>query len=136
MIVRYTRRAQNDLANILNYLDKRSPRGALSVKLAISAQSAQSVGTPTSAIRSEERQSAACRFADIPMGFSGRLRRAKFGCCTFAMARGGSGAAEPVVMKTPRLCRGLNFRVQILAAPAQGHGRTDTTSFGKGWETP
>jgi toxin ParE1/3/4 len=35
MIVRYTRRAQNDLANILNYLDKRSPRGALSVKAAI-----------------------------------------------------------------------------------------------------
>ena len=35
MILRYTRRAQNDLANILNCLDKRSPRGALSVKLAI-----------------------------------------------------------------------------------------------------
>jgi plasmid stabilization system protein ParE len=32
MIVRYTRRAHNDLTNILNYLDKRSPRGALSVK--------------------------------------------------------------------------------------------------------
>jgi plasmid stabilization system protein ParE len=35
MIVRYTRRAQDDLANILNYLDRRSPRGALKVKLAI-----------------------------------------------------------------------------------------------------
>jgi len=35
MIVRYTRRAQNDLTNILNYLDKRSPRGALNVRLAI-----------------------------------------------------------------------------------------------------
>jgi toxin ParE1/3/4 len=35
MIVRYTRRAQGDLANILNYLDERSPRGALSVELAI-----------------------------------------------------------------------------------------------------
>ena len=35
MIVRYTRRAQNDLARILKYLDERSPRGALSVKLAI-----------------------------------------------------------------------------------------------------
>jgi len=35
MIVRYTRRAQGDLTKILNYLDERSPRGALSVKLAI-----------------------------------------------------------------------------------------------------
>lgn len=35
MIVRYTRRAQGDLAKILNYLDARSPRGALSVRLAI-----------------------------------------------------------------------------------------------------
>jgi toxin ParE1/3/4 len=35
MIVRYTRRAQGDLAKILNYLDERSPRGALSLKLAI-----------------------------------------------------------------------------------------------------
>ncbi len=35
MIIRYTRRAQNDLTNILNYLEKRSPRGALSVRLAI-----------------------------------------------------------------------------------------------------
>jgi toxin ParE1/3/4 len=35
MIVRYTRRAQGDLAKILNYLDERSPRGALSVRLAI-----------------------------------------------------------------------------------------------------
>jgi toxin ParE1/3/4 len=35
VIIRYTRRAQNDLTNILNYLEKRSPRGALSVKLAI-----------------------------------------------------------------------------------------------------
>ncbi len=35
MIVRYTRRAQNDLAKILNYLDERSPRRALSVKLSI-----------------------------------------------------------------------------------------------------
>jgi toxin ParE1/3/4 len=35
MIVRYTRRAQGDLAKILNYLDERSPRGALSVRFAI-----------------------------------------------------------------------------------------------------
>ncbi len=35
MIVRYTRQAQGDLAKILNYLDERSPRGALSVRLAI-----------------------------------------------------------------------------------------------------
>jgi toxin ParE1/3/4 len=35
MIVRYTRCEANDLANILNYLDRRSPRGALSVKFAI-----------------------------------------------------------------------------------------------------
>jgi toxin ParE1/3/4 len=35
MIVRYTRRAQGDLAKILNYLDVRSPRGALSVRVAI-----------------------------------------------------------------------------------------------------
>ena len=35
MIVRYTRRAQGDLAKILNDLDERSPRGALSVRLAI-----------------------------------------------------------------------------------------------------
>jgi toxin ParE1/3/4 len=34
MIVRYTRRAEGDLAKILNYLE-RSPRGALSVRLAI-----------------------------------------------------------------------------------------------------
>lgn len=35
MIVRYTRRALNDLSKILDYLDERSPRGALGVKLAI-----------------------------------------------------------------------------------------------------
>ncbi len=35
MIVRYTRRAQDDLARVLSYLDARSPRGALSVRLAI-----------------------------------------------------------------------------------------------------
>ncbi len=35
MTVRYTRRAQNDLTKILDYLDERSPRGALSVKQAI-----------------------------------------------------------------------------------------------------
>jgi plasmid stabilization system protein ParE len=35
MIVRYTRRAQGDLTKILNYLDERSPRGALNVRLAI-----------------------------------------------------------------------------------------------------
>ena len=35
MIVRYTRRARGDLAKILNDLDERSPRGALSVRLAI-----------------------------------------------------------------------------------------------------
>jgi plasmid stabilization system protein ParE len=35
MIVRYSRRAENDLAKILSYLDERSPRGARNVKLAI-----------------------------------------------------------------------------------------------------
>jgi plasmid stabilization system protein ParE len=35
MIVRYSRRAQDDLAKILGYLDERSPRGARNVKLAI-----------------------------------------------------------------------------------------------------
>jgi hypothetical protein len=35
MIVRYTRRARGDLAKILNYLNARSPRGALNVRLAI-----------------------------------------------------------------------------------------------------
>jgi plasmid stabilization system protein ParE len=35
MIVRYTRRVQGDLTKILNYLDERSPRGALNVRLAI-----------------------------------------------------------------------------------------------------
>ena len=35
MIVRYSRRALNDLAEILDTLDERSPRGARSVKLAI-----------------------------------------------------------------------------------------------------
>ena len=35
MIVRYSRRAQYDLAKILVYLDERSPRGARNVKLAI-----------------------------------------------------------------------------------------------------
>ncbi|HEY1782906.1 MAG TPA: type II toxin-antitoxin system RelE/ParE family toxin [Roseiarcus sp.] len=35
MKVRYARRAQADLAKILNYLDGRRPRGALSVELAI-----------------------------------------------------------------------------------------------------
>jgi plasmid stabilization system protein ParE len=29
MIVRYSRRAQDDLAKILGYLDERSPRGAV-----------------------------------------------------------------------------------------------------------
>jgi toxin ParE1/3/4 len=35
MIVRYTRRALDDLSRILDYLDERSPRGARNVKLAI-----------------------------------------------------------------------------------------------------
>jgi toxin ParE1/3/4 len=35
MIVRFTRRAKGDLTKILNYLDERSPRGALNVRLAI-----------------------------------------------------------------------------------------------------
>jgi len=35
MIVRYSRRAENDLAKILDYLDARSPRGARNVKVAI-----------------------------------------------------------------------------------------------------
>ncbi len=35
MIVRYSRRAQNDLAKILAYLDARSPQGARNEKLAI-----------------------------------------------------------------------------------------------------
>jgi toxin ParE1/3/4 len=35
MLARYTRRAQGDLTKILNYLDERSPRGALNVRLAI-----------------------------------------------------------------------------------------------------
>jgi plasmid stabilization system protein ParE len=35
MIVRYTRRAEIDLARILDYLDERSPKGALNVKRAI-----------------------------------------------------------------------------------------------------
>jgi toxin ParE1/3/4 len=35
MIVRYTRRAQGDLTKILDYLDERSPRGALNVRLAV-----------------------------------------------------------------------------------------------------
>jgi toxin ParE1/3/4 len=35
MIVRFTRRALNDLSSILDYLDERSPRGARNVKLAI-----------------------------------------------------------------------------------------------------
>ena len=35
MIVRFTRRALGDLSRILDYLDERSPRGALNVKLAI-----------------------------------------------------------------------------------------------------
>jgi plasmid stabilization system protein ParE len=35
MIVSYTRRAQGDLTKILDYLDERSPRGALNLRLAI-----------------------------------------------------------------------------------------------------
>ena len=35
MIVRYSRRAQNDLASILRYIEERSPRGADKVKVAI-----------------------------------------------------------------------------------------------------
>ena len=35
MIVRYSRRARNDLAKILDYLDERSPRGARNVKVVI-----------------------------------------------------------------------------------------------------
>ena len=35
MIVRFTRRAHSDLTEILDYIDMRSPRGAMSVKLAI-----------------------------------------------------------------------------------------------------
>jgi plasmid stabilization system protein ParE len=35
MIVRYTRRAQNDLEKILKYLDERSPQGARNVKVAL-----------------------------------------------------------------------------------------------------
>jgi plasmid stabilization system protein ParE len=35
MIVRYSRRAQSDLASILDYIEERSPRGAHKVKVAI-----------------------------------------------------------------------------------------------------
>jgi plasmid stabilization system protein ParE len=35
VIVRFTRRALSDLSGILDYLDERSPVGALNVKLAI-----------------------------------------------------------------------------------------------------
>ena len=35
MIVRFTRRALGDLSSILDYLDRRSPRGSMRVKLAI-----------------------------------------------------------------------------------------------------
>ena len=35
MIIRFTRRARDDLSRILDHLDERSPRGALNVKLAI-----------------------------------------------------------------------------------------------------
>jgi toxin ParE1/3/4 len=35
MIVRYSRRAESDLAEILDYIEERSPQGAHKVKLAI-----------------------------------------------------------------------------------------------------
>jgi plasmid stabilization system protein ParE len=103
MIVRYTRRAQGDLAKILNYLDERSPRGALSVRLAIkrtidAISHNPSIGHPTAI-----RASAVHRSGDILISFSGRLKRTKSGCCTFAMARGESGAVETFVTETTHM---------------------------------
>jgi plasmid stabilization system protein ParE len=123
--------AQGDLAKILNYLDERSPRGALSVKLAIK-RTIDTIGqNPDIGLPATRGAIPACRLVDILISFSGRLRRAKCGCFIFALGRGGSGAGETLVTESPSLCQGLNFRVQIGAAVAQAPGRTGTTSFGK-----
>jgi toxin ParE1/3/4 len=100
MIVRYTRRAQGDLAKILNYLDERSPRGGPSVRLAIertidTISHNPSIGHPTT--RHAIRGMPVGRY---PYLVSGRLKRAKSGCCIFATARGESGAAEAFLTET------------------------------------
>ena len=72
MIVRYTRRAQGDLAKILNDLDERSPRGALNVRLAIkrtidTISHNPSIGHPTAirAVRGTPVGRYPSRFLDV-----------------------------------------------------------------------
>jgi plasmid stabilization system protein ParE len=92
MIVRYSRRALNDLAEILDTLDERSPRGARSVKLAIQHTidmigENPGLGHPTGGARFARRQR-----ADIRISYIGRLRRTGFGSCTYDTAHGSRGA--------------------------------------------
>jgi plasmid stabilization system protein ParE len=67
MIVRYTRRAQGDLTKILNYLDERSPRGALNVRLAIKRTIDTISHNP---IPPRDERSAVCQSVDILISFS------------------------------------------------------------------
>jgi hypothetical protein len=93
MIVRFTRRALNDLSRILGYLDERSPRGSLNVKLAIKRH------------RRDQRQSrrwtsdrpehVECRSVAIPISSTGRLRRTKYTWFTFGTERANPGATDP-----------------------------------------
>jgi toxin ParE1/3/4 len=74
MIVRYTRRARGDLAKILNYLDERSPRGALSVRLAIKRTIDTISRNPNiGRLAARGRNPRACRWVDIRISFSGRF---------------------------------------------------------------
>jgi plasmid stabilization system protein ParE len=84
MIVRYTRRAQDDLTKILNYLDERRPRGALNVRLAIKRTIDTISHNPSIGHATPRRAVRGMPVGRYPISF-GRLKRAKSGCCTFAM---------------------------------------------------
>jgi len=84
MIVRYSRRAQSDLAGILEYIEERSPSRS-------SAQSKPSGGTRTSAIRLEEVERVDRQSAGIRISCIGSSRRVKSGSSMSSMPHADRG---------------------------------------------
>jgi plasmid stabilization system protein ParE len=75
--VRFTRRALSDLSRILDYLDERSPREALNVKLAI-RRAVEAIGAiqPSDARRAKAER-AESRSPAIHISSIGPLKQAK-----------------------------------------------------------
>jgi plasmid stabilization system protein ParE len=109
VIVRYTRRAQNDLRNILNDLEKRSPRRARSVKLAI-RRTIDTIGQNPKV---------------------GRGRRNLGAAHSTWRADGLAGLKRSVATDLP-LCQGLNFRGSNRLRSGASSARLGKASFGKG----